>query len=85
LDVDLFDVRQMESVMAGYMESFDHMLAAWNESDPSLVRSHLEKALAPQVRFVDPSIDVTGLMDLKLRFTMCMPRTRETSTRELAE
>ena len=47
--------------MSEYPESFDHMLAAWNESDASLVRSHLEKALAPQVRFVDPSIDVTGI------------------------
>ena len=47
--------------MPNYPESFDHMLAAWNESDPSLVRSHLEKALAPEVRFVDPSIDVTGI------------------------
>ena len=47
--------------MSDYPESFDHMLAAWNESDASLVRSHLRKALAPQVRFVDPSIDVTGI------------------------
>lgn len=47
--------------MSSYPESFDHMLAAWNESDPSLVRSHLDKALAPTVRFVDPSIDVTGI------------------------
>ncbi|GAA5315421.1 MAG: nuclear transport factor 2 family protein [Candidatus Pelagadaptatus aseana] len=47
--------------MANYPEAFDHMLAAWNESDPKLVRSHLEKALSPSVRFVDPSIDVTGI------------------------
>ena len=47
--------------MSEYPESFDHMLAAWNESDASRVRSHLGKALAPQVRFVDPSIDVTGI------------------------
>ena len=47
--------------MSEYPESFVHMLAAWNESDPALVRSHLDKALAPNVRFVDPSIDVTGI------------------------
>ena len=47
--------------MSDYPQTFDHMLAAWNETNPSLVRSHLEKALAPDVRFVDPSIDVSGI------------------------
>lgn len=47
--------------MDDHPESFDHMLAAWNESDASRVRHHLELALAPDVRFVDPSIDVTGI------------------------
>lgn len=47
--------------MANYPEAFDHMFAAWNETDPSLVRMHLEKCLAPDVRFVDPSIDLTGI------------------------
>ncbi len=47
--------------MSDYPESFDHMLAAWNESDSTLVRGHLDRALAPNVRFVDPSIDVTGI------------------------
>ncbi len=47
--------------MAGYPEALDHMLAAWNEPDPALVRGHLGKALAVEVRFVDPSIDVTGI------------------------
>ncbi len=47
--------------MADYPESFDHMLAAWNEQDATLVRGHLEQALAPGVRFVDPSVDVTGI------------------------
>ena len=68
--------------MSDYPKTFDYMLAAWNEADPSLVRSHLDKALAPGVpiaqmphvspwyvnvtlapgvRFVDPSIDVTGI------------------------
>lgn len=44
-----------------YPESFDHMLAAWNERDPARVRSHLERALAPDVHFVDPSIVTRGL------------------------
>jgi len=47
--------------MPTYPKSFDHMLAAWNEPDPSKVREHLEKALAPDVRFVDPSIDIRGI------------------------
>ena len=47
--------------MPNYLESFDHMLAAWNESDPTLVRGHLQQALTQDVRFVDPSIDVTGI------------------------
>lgn len=41
--------------------TFDHMLAAWNEPDPARVRHHLDLALAPNVRFVDPSIDVIGI------------------------
>ncbi len=47
--------------MSDYPESLDYMLAAWNEPDSTLVRGHLEKALAPTIRFVDPSIDVTGI------------------------
>lgn len=47
--------------MSNYPESFDHMLAAWNESDVTLVRGLLERALNPGIRFVDPSIDVTGI------------------------
>ncbi len=47
--------------MSNYPEALDHMLAAWNESDSAKVRGHLERALAPNVRFVDPSIDLTGL------------------------
>ena len=46
--------------MSDYPTSLDHMLAAWNESNPDKVRGHLEKALAPDVHFVDPSIAVTG-------------------------
>ena len=51
--------------MSSYPESLDHMLAAWNESDADLVRGHLEKALAPGARFVDPSIDLTGIDDFE--------------------
>ena len=42
-------------------ESFEHMLAAWNERDPAKVRSHLEKALAPDVQFIDPSVETYGI------------------------
>ncbi len=42
-------------------ESFDHMLAAWNEADPTKVRGHLERALAPTVEFIDPSIVTRGI------------------------
>ena len=47
--------------MPDHPEAFEHMLAAWNEADPSRVRAHLEKALAPDVRFVDPTIEVTDI------------------------
>lgn len=51
--------------MSSYPEAFDHMLAAWNEADDSRIRQHLEEALAPGVRFVDPSIDLTGIDDFE--------------------
>ena len=44
-----------------YPESFDHMLAAWNERDPAKVRGHLDKALAPDVEFIDPSVETHGI------------------------
>lgn len=47
--------------MSSHPDSLDHMLAAWNEADPAQVRGHLIKALAEDVRFVDPSIDLTGI------------------------
>ena len=47
--------------MPNYPESLDHMLAAWNEPEPAQVRGHLQQALTPRIRFVDPSIDVTGI------------------------
>jgi len=42
-------------------ESLDHMLAAWNERDPAKVRAHLDKALALDVEFIDPSIETQGI------------------------
>lgn len=47
--------------MANYPEALDHMLAAWNEPDSARVRTHLENALHSEVRFVDPSIDISGI------------------------
>ena len=44
-----------------YPESFDHMMAAWNEREPERVRGHLEKALHPEVHFVDPSANTRGI------------------------
>lgn len=37
------------------------MLAAWNEADPAKVCGHLDPALAPTVRLVDPSVDIVGI------------------------
>ncbi len=51
--------------MSHVPESFDHMLAAWNEADPARVRSHLDKALAADVHFVDPSVDLVGIDDFE--------------------
>jgi hypothetical protein len=47
--------------MTIYPESLDHMLATWNESDSDKVRSHLERALAAGVEFIDPSIETHGI------------------------
>ena len=47
--------------MSDYPESLNHMLASWNEPDAAKIRGHLDAALAPTVRFVDPSIDLTGI------------------------
>ena len=44
-----------------YPESLDHMLAAWNETDPSKVRGHLEQALATEIEFIDPSTVTRGI------------------------
>jgi hypothetical protein len=50
-----------EVFMKNYPNSFDAMLAAWNETDPGQIRGHLERALLPAVRFVDPSIVTVGI------------------------
>ncbi|MEM1439212.1 MAG: nuclear transport factor 2 family protein [Pseudomonadota bacterium] len=47
--------------MSDHPESLNHMLAAWNERDQGQIRGHLKRALSPGVRFVDPSIDLTGI------------------------
>lgn len=47
--------------MADYPPTFDRMLAAWNEREPNEIRGHLERALAPDIHFVDPSIETRGL------------------------
>ncbi len=47
--------------MSRHPESLEHMMAAWNEPDPSRVRAHLEKALSPEVVFIDPSIVTRGI------------------------
>jgi hypothetical protein len=46
--------------MSDYPESFDHMLAGWNEADPAKIRAHLDRALADEVLFVDPTIVTRG-------------------------
>lgn len=47
--------------MASYPESMDLMLAAWNERDLSRVRALLERALAPLMVFIDPTIVAQGI------------------------
>jgi hypothetical protein len=47
--------------MSDYPKTLDHMLAAWNERDEAKVRGHLERALSPGVRFIDPTHDITGI------------------------
>jgi SnoaL-like domain len=47
--------------MKPYPASFDRMLAAWNERDVALIRSHLDQALAADVEFIDPTIVTRGV------------------------
>lgn len=51
--------------MSQVPETFDRMLAAWNEPYPERVRSHLDSALSASVHFVDPSIDLVGIDDFE--------------------
>lgn len=45
--------------------TFDHMLAAWNERDVGKIRAHLELAMAPDVVFIDPSIETHGIAEFE--------------------
>jgi len=47
--------------MQNYPISFDQMLNAWNEQEPTKIRAHLDAALTPDVHFVDPTIDIRGI------------------------
>jgi hypothetical protein len=40
--------------MLEYPKAFDDMLVAWSEPHAAEVRGHLEKAMIPEVQFVDP-------------------------------
>lgn len=41
--------------------SFALYLAAWNEPDTGRIRAHLEKAVSPDVLFVDPANTTRGI------------------------
>lgn len=41
--------------------TLDIMLAAWNETNPEKIRDHLDRALSPDVIFIDPSHSIVGL------------------------
>lgn len=49
--------------MTGIPESFDRLLAAWNERDLKKIRNHLEAALTKDVEFVDPNYSIEGISD----------------------
>ena len=51
--------------MNNHPESFDHMLAAWNERDPNLIRAHLDQALAADIEFIDPTIVTRGIAEFE--------------------
>lgn len=51
--------------MSGYPSSFDHMLAAWNERDISRVRGHLDRAVAADVVFIDPTVETRGIEEFE--------------------
>ena len=41
-------------------KALEQMLNAWNELDPDAVRGHLDKALAEDVVFIDPTHSTVG-------------------------
>lgn len=47
--------------MLNHPASFDKMLDAWNEADPTKIRALLDAALTPDVYFVDPTTEITGI------------------------
>jgi hypothetical protein len=47
--------------MYTYPASFDAILDAWNEADPSKIRAHLDAALTSDVYFVDPTTEIIGI------------------------
>jgi hypothetical protein len=47
--------------MPAYPAAFDHMLAAWNETDPTKIRGHLALALSEDAQFIDPTIITRGI------------------------
>ena len=51
----------MGAVTDAVVASVDRMFAAWNEPDPTRIRELIEPALSPDIHFVDPSIDLTGV------------------------
>jgi hypothetical protein len=42
----------------------DAYVASWNESDPAKRTAFVEQAWAPEARYVDPLLDLTGHADL---------------------
>jgi hypothetical protein len=45
--------------------SFDHYFSMWNETDPTNIRGHLEKAVMPDFEFCDPLHFHFGYNDLE--------------------
>ena len=69
--------------MSTLPDSFNAMLAAWNEHDPELIRSHLDKALAPDAIFADPDNYTVGVDEFEAmvqRFRTKWPNARSERT-----
>ena len=47
--------------MTDFPKPLEFMLAAWNERDSEKIREHLEEALEPNIHFIDPNFDITGI------------------------